>query len=108
MYEKDPTNYVEAMRSSKRAEWEVAMREEISALKDNGVWRVTKRSVGSNPLHSKWVYKTTTGAGGELERHNTRLVACGNEQVLSVDYSLTFATVMDISTVKVVLALTAF
>ena len=55
MYEKDPTNYVEAMRSSKRAEWEVAMREEISALKDNGVWRVTKRSVGSNPLHSKWV-----------------------------------------------------
>ena len=108
MYEKDPTNYVEAMRSSKRAEWEVAMREEISALKDNGVWRVTKRSVGSNPLHSKWVYKTKTGADGEIKRHKARLVAYGNEQVLGVDYSLTFAAEMDISTVKVVLALAAF
>ena len=36
-YEKYPTNYAEAMRSSKRAGWEVAMREEISALQYNGV-----------------------------------------------------------------------
>ena len=84
------------------------MREEISALKDNGVWRVTKRSVGSNPLHSKWVYKTKTGADGEIKRHKARLVAYGNEQVLGVDYSITFVAVMDISTVKVVLALAAF
>ena len=37
-----------------------------------------------------------------------RLVVCGNEQVSGVDYSFTFAAFMDISTVKVVLALAAF
>ena len=42
-------------------------------------------------MHSKWVYKTKTGADGDLERHKAWLVACGNEQVLGADYSLTFA-----------------
>ena len=81
--------------------------EEIAALEDNEVWRVIKRSPGSNALHSKWFYKTKTGADGELERHKARLVACGNEQVLGVDYNLAFAAVMDISTVKFILALAA-
>ena len=76
-------------------------------LESNDVWRVMKRSPGANALHLKWVYKTKTGANGELEQYKARLVACGNEQVLVVDYNLTFAAVMDISTAKVVLALAA-
>ena len=52
-YGKDPSNYAEEMLSSKRAEWEVAMREEARALQDNGVWCVAKSGVGSNPLQSK-------------------------------------------------------
>ena len=46
-----------------------------------------------------------TGADGELDRHKPRLVACGSEQGLGVDYNLIFAAVMDISSFKVVLAL---
>ena len=61
----------------------------------------------ANAFHSKWVFKTETRADGELEGYKARLVACGNEQVLGVDYNLTFAAVMDISTAKVVLALAA-
>lgn len=36
-----------------------------------------------------------------------RLVACGNEQVLVVDYKLMFAAAMDLSTVKVILTMAA-
>ena len=54
-YEKDPSNYAEERRRPKRAEWEVAMREEARALQDNGVWCVAKSGVGSNPLQSKLV-----------------------------------------------------
>ncbi|KAG2905017.1 hypothetical protein PC117_g20846 [Phytophthora cactorum] len=32
-----------------------------------------------------------------------RLVACGNEQVFGIDFNLTFAAVMELSTVKVIL-----
>uniref|UniRef100_A0AAV1U6N4 Integrase catalytic domain-containing protein n=1 Tax=Peronospora matthiolae TaxID=2874970 RepID=A0AAV1U6N4_9STRA len=46
-------------------------------------------------------------AQGDLERLKARLVACGNEQVLGVDYTLTFAAVMNLSTLKVILTLAA-
>ena len=105
--EHDPLNYGQAMRSGKREGWEKAMQEEIAALEANDVWTITRRTAGTHALHTKWVYKTKTDAQGDLERLKARLVACGNEQVLGVDYTLTFAAVMDLSTVKVILALAA-
>ena len=81
------------------------MGEERSALQENDVWTVVKRVPETNALHTEWVYKTKTDAHGGLERLKERLVACGNEQVLGVDYTLTFAAVIGLSTVKVILAL---
>lgn len=107
VYESDPKNYSEAMRSPKREDWKKAMCEELEALESNNVWRLIKRPSSSNALHTKWVYKTKTTADGDVERLKARLVACGNEQVFGVDYVLTFAAVMDMSTVKIILALAA-
>uniref|UniRef100_A0AAV1T269 Reverse transcriptase Ty1/copia-type domain-containing protein n=1 Tax=Peronospora matthiolae TaxID=2874970 RepID=A0AAV1T269_9STRA len=96
-----------AMRRGKRKGWEMAMQEEIAALEVNDVWTITRRTARQHELHTKWVYKTKTDVHGDLERLKARLVACGNEQVLGVDYTLIFAAVMDLSTVKVILALVA-
>ena len=60
-----------------------------------------------NALHAKWVYKIQTDAKGKLEQLKARLFVCGNEKVLSVVYSLTLAAVIDLSTVKIILALSA-
>ena len=38
-----------------------------------------------------------------MEMYNARLVACGNKQLFGVDYTLTFAAVMELETVKVIL-----
>lgn len=65
--ERDPKNYTDAMRSSKREDWKKAMLEEIKALEDNGMWRLIKRSANSNALDTKWVYKTKTDAEGNIE-----------------------------------------
>ena len=73
----------------------------------NKVWQVVKRAPGSNAVHTKWVFKTKTDAQGKIARLKARLVACGNEQVLKVDYSLTFAAVVDLSTLKIIMALAA-
>ncbi|CAI5732629.1 unnamed protein product [Peronospora farinosa] len=67
VYERDPKNYGEAMRSSKKIDWEKAMREELEALESNDVWRLIKRPRESNALHTKWVYKTKTTADGDVE-----------------------------------------
>lgn len=56
-------------------------------------------------LHTKWIYKTKIDADGAIKRFKARLVACGNEQVYGVDDGLTFAAVMKLSMVKVILVL---
>ena len=53
------------------------------------------------------MFKTKTDAHGDLARLKARLVACENEQVFGVDYQLTFAAVMDMSMVKILIALAA-
>ena len=102
--ELDTLNYVVAMRSGKRDRLEKAMEEEISALRENEVWTVVNRAPGKNSLHT-WVYKTKTDARDNLERLKAHLAAYGNEKVLGVNYTLNFASVTDLSTVKVILAL---
>uniref|UniRef100_A0AAV1TKU7 CCHC-type domain-containing protein n=1 Tax=Peronospora matthiolae TaxID=2874970 RepID=A0AAV1TKU7_9STRA len=106
-FEHDPLNYGQAMRSGKREGWEKAVKEEIAALGAIDVWTITRRTAGQHALHTKWVYKTEKDAQGDLERLKARLVVSGHIQVLCVDYTLTFAAVMDLSTVKVILALVA-
>ena len=49
------------------------------------------------------MFKTKLGVDGEINLNNAGLVACGNEQVLRVDYGWTFAAVMKLSTVKIIL-----
>ncbi|CEG48397.1 FOG: Transposon-encoded proteins with TYA, reverse transcriptase, integrase domains in various combinations [Plasmopara halstedii] len=107
IYEANAKTHAKAMRSTKAEGWRKAMLEEIIALQNNGVWNVIKRLAGANMLHSKWVFKTKTDANGAVESLKARLVACGNEQVFGIDYVLTFAAVMDLSTVKVILGLVA-
>ena len=48
---------------------------------------------GANILHIKWLYKTITDTNGDTERYKSLLVVLRNEQVLRVDYTLTFAAV---------------
>ena len=81
------------------------MDEEMRALEDNDVWKVEVPPKGSHVLHTKWVFKTKLDADGEIGRFKAKLVACGNEQVFGVDYGLTLAAVMELSTVKVILVL---
>ncbi|POM58937.1 Mitochondrial Carrier (MC) Family [Phytophthora palmivora] len=101
--EADPKNYGQAMRSVLKDKWEIAMTEDIKALEENGVWTVVVPRNGSHVLHTKRVFKTKTDADGTIERFKARLVACGNEQLFGIDYGLTFAAVMELSTVKVIL-----
>ena len=65
------------------------------------------RAPGKNDLNTKWVYKTKTNSRGDLERLKALFVVCGNEQVLNVNYVLTFSAVMVRLTATVIMALAA-
>ena len=61
--------------------------------------------MGAHDLHNKWFYTTKTDANGDIERYKAHLVIFVNEQVFDVNYTLTFAAVMDLGTVKLILIL---
>ncbi|POM68328.1 Integrase catalytic core protein [Phytophthora palmivora] len=103
--ESDPKNYTEAIRSQQKIGREKAMVDELRALEDNNVWEVVRLPKGVCVLHTKWVFKTKLDAEGLIERLKARLVACGNEQTFGVNYSVTFAAVIDMTSVKVIFVL---
>uniref|UniRef100_A0AAV1VF53 Reverse transcriptase Ty1/copia-type domain-containing protein n=1 Tax=Peronospora matthiolae TaxID=2874970 RepID=A0AAV1VF53_9STRA len=101
----DPHHYKEAINIVHREQWQVAITEELDTLKSNDVRTVVEPPKGAHVLHNKCVYKTKSDAKGDIERYKARLVVCRNEQVFRIDYTLTFAAVMDLSTVKLILVL---
>nr|CCA26407.1 pol polyprotein fruit fly (Drosophila melanogaster) transposon [Albugo laibachii Nc14] len=100
-----PSNYRDAIKSVDKNKWESAIQDEVQALENNQVWKMMVTPCDAHCLHTKWVYKTKRDANGNLERYKARLVAVGNEQVFCRDYNVTFAAVMEMSRVKLILAL---
>ena len=83
------------------------MREELDALEDNKLWYLIEHPHNRSALPIKWVSKTKLDTHSDLKRLKARLIACGNKQVFGTDYQHTFATVIDMSIVKVLLDLAA-
>ncbi|KAD4888558.1 hypothetical protein E3N88_20631 [Mikania micrantha] len=100
----DPITFYEA---APKAEWQLAMKEEIAALKKNNTWDLTDLPEGKNAVGVKWTYKTKVGPDGEVSRYKARLVAKGYSQVEGIDYTETFAPVARFETIRVVIAIAA-
>jgi hypothetical protein len=101
----DPVTYRSAMKTSNAKDWQAAVDLELDTLRNNQTWIAMPKPKTAKPLHSKWVFKTKLDANGKIERFKARLVACGNEQQYGVNYEDTFAPVLDLATVRLVLAL---
>lgn len=95
----------QAMKTPETAKWQQDINEELKSLCDNRTWGAVSKPANTRPLHIKWVFETKTDGAGKIERYKVRLVACGNEQEQGVNYSNTFAPVMDMATARFILAL---
>lgn len=100
----------EALMSDNADEWNAVIQEELTSLEDMKTWeKVDRRHVPRDAriLPSKFVLKVNRHENGDIERYKARLVICGNMQQAGVGYDSTFAPVVDFTTIRMMLAISA-
>lgn len=91
----------------KLEEWRKAMDVEIEAMERTSTWSIVPLTPGKHTVGCKWLYKVKYKADGTIYRYKARLVAKGYSQLEGIDFVDTFSPVAKITTVKLILSLTA-
>jgi len=105
-----PTAYAQAGQGQEWAKWQIAMDEEMEAIRRNKTWRLTDRPASRRVLKGKWVHKFKNEVdknGHNTTKQKTRLCFMGNRQVKVLDFNETFAPVAKFTTIRCILAMTA-
>ena len=100
----EPKRYHDAI---KHKVWCDSMKEEVTAHEEQGTWDIASLPPGKTAVSSQWVYKIKYNPDGTIRRHKSRLVANGNKQVQGKDFEETFAPVIKMGTVRMLLRIAA-
>ena len=86
--------------------WE-ACKIEIETLEKMEVWDVVPRESWMNVLPSTWAFKVKRYPDGLVKKIKSRFCSGGHRQIKDVDYFATYAPVVNWTTVRIILLLTA-
>ena len=103
----DNPKWEEAMNGPNAEGFKEACAKEIDILEKMKVWDVVKRQKWMNVLPSSWAFCIKRFPDGLVRKLKARFVAGGHRQIHGVDFFDTFAPVVNWSTVRMVLLLTA-
>lgn len=93
------------MASPQCDKWKEAMEDEFRSLESRNTWEVVNRMEHIKCIGSKWVYKVKTDPTEKIVKYKARLVAQGYNQKKEVDYFESYAPVTNISTIRMLLAM---
>jgi len=96
-------NVYEALAYS---DWVTAMQEELHQLERNKVWHLEPRPKDRSIIGTKWVFKNKLDEFGTITRNRARLVVQGYNQEEGIDYEETFAPIVRIEAIRILVAFT--
>ena len=83
------------------------MKEEFSSLQKNNTWKLVDLPPWRKLVKCKWVYKTKFVADGSDLKYKERFIAKGYSQFQGIYYNETFATVANMDSIRLALAIAA-
>jgi hypothetical protein len=103
----EPNTFKQAIRCKQSDKWNSSMQEELKALENNRTWEIVPRPKNESIISSRWVFKIKLDNNNKPVRFKSRLVARGFQQQQGVNYDETFAPVVKMKSIKLVLSLAA-
>ncbi|KAI3735577.1 hypothetical protein L6452_15083 [Arctium lappa] len=103
--EEDPKSFDEAMKSQDVAFWKEAISDEMDSIMGNNTWVLSDLPPGCKTLGCKWIFKRKMKADGSIDKFKARLVIQGFRQREGINYFDTYAPVVRISTIRLLIAL---
>ena len=97
-----PASYSEAMSSPDAAEWQMAMENEMSALRESKTFDLTQRPKHKSVIDGRWVYALKEDSSSE-KKYKARFVARGFTQKENIDYGETFSPTARLTSVRMLM-----
>jgi hypothetical protein len=101
----EPKNINEAIEDES---WILAMQEELNQFERNKVWTLAPRPKDHSVIGTKWVFRNKKDEEGIIVRNKARLVAQGYNQEEGIDYGETYAPVVRLEAIRMLLAFACF
>lgn len=102
-----PKHFKDLLKNAHKDEWMNACEVEYNCLIKNNTWEVVELPPGRKAVDSRWIFVLKFDKDGNIKRYKARFVAKGFSQVEGLDYTDTYAPVVGMMTLKIVLSIAA-
>ena len=99
-----PANYRDIAKNAQANEWLKAVQEEMDSLEKNKTWEYVVQPDGRKVIDSRWVFQLKLNPDGSVKRFKARFVVKGYTQIYGLDYTETFAPVVGMVSLRMMLA----
>ena len=106
-FDEAPVTLEKARKCPNWDKWKHAMDEEMATLRKMNTWELADLPKDRKPISCRWVFALKRNASGEIVKYKARLVARGFSQEYGINYKETFAPVIRLDALRVILALAA-
>lgn len=101
----DNPSWREAMSSPEADQWMEACKIEVGTLEGMDSWEVVDRSDSMKVLPSTWAFRIKRYPDGLIKKLKARFCARGDQQVEGIDFFETYAPVVQMTTIRLMLIL---